>query len=332
MQTPALRDEGISLAYLREMLGAQKAQRLFGPVVQYENDTTFVGYRDLWLVSNRHIHATGDEGHRLASSTMPVGTFELLASTLHQAETVGEGLDRVARASQLIKAPFDISIRRSSGKCSVMLHSRDLREPACSLYLSLWALVFHCLLRWLTKNELQPDLVKLPSRASSRSIEALRLLQCPVTRDARYFTLAYGQDQCARPFLPVDIRTLEAETFLQYLRLVSDFQTRERPRQPMRVADRVRRELSSGFTRQADVCIRLNMSPAHLRRKLTLEGTCFRDIVDEHRQQYFERLSATSGSLEMIAESVGYSDSRSLRRARNRWTGADGVADAAPES
>ena len=114
MQTPALRDEGISLAYLRAMLGAQKAQRLFGPVVQRENDTTFVGYRDLWLVSNRHIHATGDEGHRLASSAMPVGTFELLASTLHQADTVGEGLDRVARASQLIKAPFDISIRRSS--------------------------------------------------------------------------------------------------------------------------------------------------------------------------------------------------------------------------
>jgi AraC-like DNA-binding protein len=332
VQTPALRDEGISLAYLRAMLGAKKAQRLFGPVVQCENDTIFVGYRDLWLVSNRHIHATGDEGHRLASSTMPVGTFELLASTLHQAETVGEGLDRVARASQLINAAFDISVRRGGGKCSVTLHSQDLKEPACSLYFSLWAIVFHCLLRWLTKSDLRPDLVKLPSHASSRSIEALRLLQCPVAKGGRHFTLAYDVDDCAAPFLPVDIRPWEAETFLEYLRLVSNFQTRERPRQPMPIADRVRRELSSGFRRQADVCTRLNMSPAHLRRKLTLEGTCFRDIVDEHRRQYFERLSAASGSLEMIAESVGYSDARSLRRARNRWTESDGVGGAAHKS
>jgi AraC-like DNA-binding protein len=126
-----------------------------------------------------------------------------------------------------------------------------------------------------------------------------------VAKSGRQFTLVYRLDDCASPFMPVDVRTWEAATFFEYQSLVSEFQTRERPRHPMPIADRVRRELALGFSRQADVCNRLDMSSAHLRRKLTLEETCFRDIVDEHRRYHFERLSAATYSLEMIAEHVG---------------------------
>ncbi|MFZ4072082.1 MAG: AraC family transcriptional regulator ligand-binding domain-containing protein [Caulobacterales bacterium] len=319
--------EGVSFAYLKAMLGEEKAQEIFGPVAQPGLEGAVVSFRDLWLLSNRHIHNTGDEGHELGRSAIPVGTFELLASTLHHAETIGEGFDRVAKASRLVKAGISLSIRRGGGKCSLALQSDSLNEPARTLYFSLWAIVFHCLLRWLTKRDLRPARVSLPNGASKTSLEALRLLQCPVMRATNVFTITYGLSDCSTPFLPIDLRPWEAETFLEYERLVSQFLNPTRPDHGRSLADRIRPELAAGRLRQAEVCTRLGISPAHLRRRLAEEGTSFRELVDGHRRQYFELLAASPQSLDLVAENLGYSDSRSLRRARKRWAEKDSSGD-----
>lgn len=302
------------------MLGARKARQLFGPFIVADAPDPYVSYEDLWRVSNRHIHATGDEAHALSRAAVPVGTFELLASTLHQAESLGEGLKRVAKASALVSAALDIALRREGGVYTLTIDTASVSEPRRSLYIALWAIVFHCLLRWLTRRDLTPARVALPADGSARALETLRLLQCPVTRTSRRFALSYTLQDCETPLLPLDLRPWEAEVFLVYRRLVAQAEARDSAGETSSLAQRIRLELLSGVSRQSDVCRALGISPATLRRRLVEEGTCFRDLLDDYRRDYFERLAAGGGSQERIAASIGYSDSRSLRRARNRWT------------
>lgn len=311
---------GVSLLYLRDMLGPGKARRLFGPFINGPAPNQYVSYEDLWRVSNGHIHATGDEAHALGRAAVPVGTFELLATTLNQAETVGEGLARVAKASSLVNAPLSLAVRRQGAGHALAIDAPHLGEPQRSLYIALWAIVFHCLLRWLTRRDIKPARVTLPAGASPRAIETLWLLQAPVTRDGRSFALSYALRDCEAPLLPLDLRPWEAEVFLVYRRLVAQAQASEAVDYGQSLAQRIRLELLSGVSRQSDVCRALGISAATLRRRLAAEGTCFRDLLDAYRRDYFERLAPGGGSQDQIAASIGYSDSRSLRRARNRWT------------
>jgi len=312
-------NEGISFSYVETMLGRQKAEDLFGGARQFGSGADVVRFTDLWLVANRHIHATGDEGHQLTPVAMPVGSFELLAMSLRQADTMNEGLDRIAKASRVLGAALKIAIRRGGGKCSIVVTCDPIDEPKRSLYLGLWVVVLHCLLRWLVQRALRPAGIALPSTASPHTIEVLRLLQCPITTSAPQLALTYRARDCAGAFAQGDIRSWEAEVYSTYCTIVDEYAAVVNNPPGRLLADRVRQSLRDGHTLQSDICTRLNCSPASLRRKLAREGFTFRQLLDEHRRQHFERLTAGETTMEQVAASIGYSDGRSLRRARRRW-------------
>lgn len=71
-----------------------------------------------------------------------------------------------------------------------------------------------------------------------------------------------------------------------------------------------------------DVAHALNTSSRNLRRKLEAEGTSFRVLVEEARQQLATQLlSMTSMKLDEIALHLGYADTASFARAFRRWQG-----------
>lgn len=70
------------------------------------------------------------------------------------------------------------------------------------------------------------------------------------------------------------------------------------------------------------VAHRLAMSPRTLQRRLRDEGTSWREELERLRQRRVERLlRGTELSMDAIAARVGFTDSRSLRRAVHRWYG-----------
>ena len=67
---------------------------------------------------------------------------------------------------------------------------------------------------------------------------------------------------------------------------------------------------------------RLNMSGRNLHRKLAEEGTSFKELQDEIRQDLALRYLGMSGmSLNEIAFNLGFIDQSSFNRAFKRWTG-----------
>ena len=72
----------------------------------------------------------------------------------------------------------------------------------------------------------------------------------------------------------------------------------------------------------ADVAIELNTSSRNLRRRLGEEGTSFRAIQDQVREQLAsELLRTTEMTLDEMALRLGYTDTASFTRAFRRWTG-----------
>lgn len=66
----------------------------------------------------------------------------------------------------------------------------------------------------------------------------------------------------------------------------------------------------------------LHLDARTLRRKLTAEGTSFRDLIAEARRARAEEMLACDVSIENIARQLGYAETASFTHAFRRWTGS----------
>jgi AraC-like DNA-binding protein len=77
-----------------------------------------------------------------------------------------------------------------------------------------------------------------------------------------------------------------------------------------------------GDVSAAAVASELAMSPRTMQRRLREEGTAFRDVVADVRIELAKRsIAARRGSVEAIADRLGFSDASAFRRAFKRHTG-----------
>lgn len=114
-------------------------------------------------------------------------------------------------------------------------------------------------------------------------------------------------------------------TYDAHLVQVLDHRCRQqlKQRQTGGVAGKVRQQLLGplGLVASLDeVAGALAMSPRSLRRKLDLEGTSFRQLLEEERRQLAQQLLANSPmKLDELAFHLGYTDTASFTRAFRRW-------------
>ena len=73
---------------------------------------------------------------------------------------------------------------------------------------------------------------------------------------------------------------------------------------------------------QAKLAGMMGVSVATLRRRLAEEGHSYRGLLSHVRQQQTLAALKAEVGLEDLAEGLGYSEARSLRRATRRWFGA----------
>jgi len=92
------------------------------------------------------------------------------------------------------------------------------------------------------------------------------------------------------------------------------------------VAGKVRRVLLTNLIRPrsfGDIARDVNISERTLRRKLREENTSFRRLVDQLRMEMaIKYLRDTNLTVEVISESLGFSDAANFRQAFRRWTKA----------
>lgn len=88
-----------------------------------------------------------------------------------------------------------------------------------------------------------------------------------------------------------------------------------------KVEGRITRSLPGAIIRAEEVAKDLGMSPRTFARRLTGEGTNFREIVDDLRCDLAQTFLKNSMDLSEVSYCLGYSDQAAFSTAFKRWTG-----------
>ena len=144
------------------------------------------------------------------------------------------------------------------------------------------------------------------------------IFHCPVFFDAPRHLIMFDATLLDRPLKhanPLTKKVLEQEC-RQLCQRLNEHAT---------VKDKIRHELmfaEEDFPTLDHLANRINMPERTIRRKLTAEGTSYKDILSEiRRQKALELIAAGDYSMEKIASMLGYSDVTSFYHAFKTWTG-----------
>jgi len=144
------------------------------------------------------------------------------------------------------------------------------------------------------------------------------IFHCTVKFDAPENLLIFDAEILYRPLKhadPLTRKILEQECWQLCQRLSGN----------VTMKDKIRHELlfaENDFPKLEQLSQRINVPERTIRRKLTAEGTSYKDILsDIRKQKALELIEAGDCSMEKIAEKLGYSDVASFYHAFKTWTG-----------
>lgn len=144
------------------------------------------------------------------------------------------------------------------------------------------------------------------------------IFHCPVVFNAPGHLILFDAALLERPLKhanPLTKKILEQECR----------QLCERLNESTSLRDKIRHELlftEGDFPTLDQLAQRINMPERTIRRKLTIEGTSYKDILsDIRKQKALELIAAGDLSMEKIAEKLGYSEVAGFYHAFKTWTG-----------
>ena len=145
-----------------------------------------------------------------------------------------------------------------------------------------------------------------------------KIFYCPVFFDASEHLITFDATQLDKPLKhanPLTKKVLEQEC-RQLCQRLNEHAT---------VKDKIRHELlfvEGDFPALDQLAHRINMPERTIRRKLTAEGTSYKDILsDIRKQKALELIAAGDCSMDKIADKLGYSEVASFYHAFKTWTG-----------
>lgn len=273
-----------------------------------------------WIVDQQHAEL---DGLRLGEYYHACD-YGMAGLALMSAETFGDALKVVRAYMLLFNADIaDIRVEQSAQgdtRIAISLNTRPGWNPAqrCFHANVLVSAAYH-LFNGLIGGTMQGYGLTLP--AGGRDTQPY----------ARYFGVpvrSYGSDivfHLPSSQLEQPIPTANPAVFQSALAQASESFNALLEREMGGIRQRVTALLASLPERYPDiqqVALHLKLTERTLRRRLTEEGSSYRQIVDEARlQRTQELLNRTALSVEQIAELLGYADASSLRQAFRRWTG-----------
>tara|TARA_R110002110_G_scaffold77390_2_gene203473 strand:+ start:6184 stop:7182 length:999 start_codon:yes stop_codon:yes gene_type:complete len=262
--------------------------------------------------------AMNDEALGYTSRRLPIGTWSMMCHAVIGCETLGQALNRYCRFFQLFEAtPFPALLEEAD---LVRLRlQQDTQDPPKPYPVELMLFNAHRFGSWLVQEHLPLQAVNLAYAPAARPEDYRHMfLANPVHFDAEYCELVFSTTL-------MDKRISQTEQSLRhYLRhpvlmmLTQDFQ---RNSWTARVRDQIRHSLHE-MPELGAVAESLDIHPQTLRRRLSAEGTTFKDIKNQLRRDTALHYLGKQGlSIEDIACRAGFSESSAFIRAFKGWTG-----------
>ena len=247
-------------------------------------------------------------------------TFHALGFSWISSRTLLESMQRLCRYSKLLTtAPTSLSLEKRGDVWVLedeVLKNRERDMHPAGVDAFFMAIVGLC--RQAGSKHFTPSLVHLRERGEEHHATYIEAFEAPVT---------FGNDS---PSISFDAQQLEAplpgdnlELALTNDRIAEEYIS---ALNPASVSTEVRKLLvellPSGEASQNHIARQMNRSLSTLQRQLSAEGTNYKEIREQTRQELAEKYVREGRySLSQIAYLLGFSDQSNFSRAFRRWTG-----------
>jgi AraC-like DNA-binding protein len=228
-----------------------------------------------------------------------------------------DGLLRLARFKRLC-SPEQLQVTEGKGACTITVQWPYASEPEPAISTDVTFAYLVELGRRGTGQHLTPQRVELIRPRPNGDVYQ-RYFECPLRFGAARNALILKSADLDRPFPGHNRELLEILT-PAFAAALGELQARSSIREQVKVV--LKRSLASGRPDLCDVARDLGLSERTLQRRITEEGTSFRELLVEARQELGRQLlSDPSAEIDEVACLLGYQDASSFYRAFRYWEG-----------
>lgn len=312
-------DFRVPRGYLDLLVGDDAAAELLGP-----SGGAVIPSRQFLNLCLDHMQRTADESLGTAPFRVACGAFGMMLAAGAQGDTFDDGLARFASAAKVVRPDLTVAFSRSRRGLAMSYDYMGPREPRRDLVMEIFAITAHCGFRWLTGRPLKPTGLRVSPPSGPFGPSLLKpVLSRSAVRQGSGVTVFYALQDADAPLRPVKYQHWAAHELDEFTALLQetarDFGGDAAV--PAEIVGRVRAVIGPEGWSETAAARALGMSTATLRRRLSEAGSSFRALSSETRRTAAQSLLATEQSLDEIAERLGFSDTRSFRRACHAWFG-----------
>ncbi|HSZ50346.1 MAG TPA: AraC family transcriptional regulator ligand-binding domain-containing protein [Caulobacteraceae bacterium] len=301
--------------YFSALVGVEAAERLFRRAGLMTGDTPppTMDLVAFWRLCVEDIQASNDESHGVAAEPVPLGSVSMLFTAAKEADDLLGALERFTVAARLIRRECRVSLGKNRETVRLTVRPIVRGSLKAEIYCECFLMVAHCAFRWMTGERLDPVLVRGAAEAKPLGGAIMEALRAPLVRRGEGATIVYSRRDMRAPILGQKYRVWGEAEFAAFMALLSESQTGDEVR-AVPEAEAVLEAFRRGCRSQDQVARSLGFSTPTLRRRLAEAGLSFRRLSAEYRQAELQELLATGLPFHEIAERLGLSDDRSLRR------------------
>ncbi len=261
--------------------------------------------------------AMGDESLGYSARPVPIGAWSMMCHAVIGSETLGQALSRYCRFFGLFDTGSHPVLEVDEERACLRLQRHPDLSPGYFDELSLFNI--HRFASWLIQQHLPLQMVSLDFEPRTE------------LSNYRHMFLAnpmqFGQDRCSLELssallqLPVLQNEQTLRRFLRHPVLMMLTQRFHQDSWTTQVRQIVSRQMLD-MPELKVVAEHLDIHPQTLRRRLSAEGSSFKDIKNQVRRDTALHLLGKHGlSIEEIAHRSGFSESSAFIRAFKGWTG-----------
>lgn len=263
--------------------------------------------------------AMEDEMLGYTSRRMPIGCWSMMCHAVIGSATLGQALSRYCRFYQLFESDLYPRLEEDGDTVRVRMLQTDTGQDTGPYMNELFTFNTHRFCSWLIQEHLPLQAVRFQHRPIAAVAEYRDIyLGNPVEFEQAETVMAFSSALLDKPLAQNEASLRHFLRHPVLFMLTQNFATHSwtaRVRDIMRPNLEVLPELN-------DVATSLDVHPQTLRRRLSAEGTSFKDIKNQLRRDTALHFLGKQGlSIEEIAQRAGFSESSAFIRAFKGWTG-----------